>query len=337
MLKEDLDGGPDDEKYDPFRELADAYDHPTVGWLYEAYLEVAHLGALEKLQIGRQSVLEMEGIGLDGALAKLRGGKFSFTAFGGIPGNIYEDPGFVDPDNGNFALTAGSPLQGSGIGLENINLAAPANLVGEALEGGARLTFASVDGATGYVLYWGESAGSYTQSRDLGKALVGTVDGLAAVPYYFAVATKNGGRSKAIIVTPLATAAAPVSEQTKPEVFGINPTLITTGSGALLTVTGKNFSTGAKVLFGSDEAGEITVVDANTITVKASALKPGIYPAIVVNTDLGRGALTQALTVRSKATSTSSGGCASTGQGDLGLALAFLPLALLWLRRRDVR
>lgn len=98
MLKEDLDGDPDDAKNDPFREIADAYKDSTVGWLYEAYIELAEIGALKSVRIGRQTVLEMDAISLDGALAELEAGKFTFTAFGGRPANLYEDPDYTERD-----------------------------------------------------------------------------------------------------------------------------------------------------------------------------------------------------------------------------------------------
>lgn len=117
LLQEDLDGDPSRAEYFPFRDIRDAYEGNTAGWLYLAYAELDTQGFLQTVRVGRQEMLELEPVAFDGGLATLRATrKINVTVFGGIPVNFFETDRSNDSIAGgyveyrvlrNLALTAG--------------------------------------------------------------------------------------------------------------------------------------------------------------------------------------------------------------------------------------
>ncbi len=251
-------------------------------------------------------------------------------------GNIYADPKFRNPDAGDFSLLSGSPVAEMGIG-SSAKPAAPTGLAGEPLDGAVRVTFNEVGGASGYRVYWGSSAGSYPQQLNLGRERVATISGLAEMPYYFAVAAYNangtGIRSEAIVVTPYPAAVTPQSE---PEVHGVNPHRVY-ARPTEITILGTGFAEGVTAYAG---AVTLEVIEVTPTMIKAKttkALKPGLYPVVVINADLGEGALPQAITViRNPAAEDT--GCAAGGNPTADLRWMWFLLPLAWFRlRRSLR
>jgi len=93
QLQEDVDGKARRDRFDPFRDLADTYDQPTVGWIYLAYAELTRPGPFQLLRAGRQDLLDLLPIPFDGGLVTVQPSTkvdLNLTAFGGIPTNLFE-------------------------------------------------------------------------------------------------------------------------------------------------------------------------------------------------------------------------------------------------------
>ncbi|MFM8334973.1 MAG: IPT/TIG domain-containing protein, partial [Opitutaceae bacterium] len=81
-----------------------------------------------------------------------------------------------------------------------------------------------------------------------------------------------------------------------PVVTGVSPTQGAIAGGAVVTITGSNFKTGAKVLFGSTPATDLVVVSATQITCKAPANIPAKVSVTVEAADGSRSTLANAFT-----------------------------------------
>jgi len=90
-LHEDIDGRPE---VSVFRDLYDTYGDAVVGFLYTAYVEAIDLGPLSRIRAGRQYLAESVDIRFDGALfeapAPFMPEVLRFSAYGGVPVNLYE-------------------------------------------------------------------------------------------------------------------------------------------------------------------------------------------------------------------------------------------------------
>jgi hypothetical protein len=81
-----------------------------------------------------------------------------------------------------------------------------------------------------------------------------------------------------------------------PVVTSISPNTGTTTGGTRVTLTGKNFVSGAKVTFGGPAATSVVVVSATQITANTPRHKPGRVDIVVTNPGGQRGMLAGAFT-----------------------------------------
>src|SRR5262249_51955559 len=70
-----------------------------------------------------------------------------------------------------------------------------------------------------------------------------------------------------------------------PAISGISPTSGTTAGGTFLTITGTNFVTGATVTVGGNNATNVNVVSATSITCNTPAHAAASVPVVVKNPD----------------------------------------------------
>jgi len=92
LMQEDVDGLPEDDEFDPFREVADSYRDGVAGWVYLAYAEARSFGFLSEARLGRQEEVNLEPVAFDGGLVTVKPRKmFEVTAFGGVPVNLFEE------------------------------------------------------------------------------------------------------------------------------------------------------------------------------------------------------------------------------------------------------
>ena len=83
-----------------------------------------------------------------------------------------------------------------------------------------------------------------------------------------------------------------------PILTGVSPNRGLTAGGTSVTLTGRNFASGATVSFGGARATSAVVVSATQITAKAPAHKPGSVNIVVSNADGQRGTLSKIFTYR---------------------------------------
>jgi hypothetical protein len=85
----------------------------------------------------------------------------------------------------------------------------------------------------------------------------------------------------------------------KPVITGVSPSTGPTAGGTPVTITGKNFVSGAKVIFGGAAATSVMVVSATQITAKTPRHnKLGAVSVVVTNPDGGSGTLANGFTYR---------------------------------------
>lgn len=104
-----------------------------------------------------------------------------------------------EPYNGS-STGGGSPIDVgnvasytlSGLNASSTTLPPPSGLMAAPGNKSIALSWSAVEGASGYMLYWSTSPGSYTQSQDVGNVTSYTVSGLTnGTTYYFAASTYN--------------------------------------------------------------------------------------------------------------------------------------------------
>lgn len=242
------------------------------------------------------------------------------------------DPLFANPDAGNFTFTSASPLSTMDAGArDRTPLPGPEGLKAEPGPESVSLTFDHVAGAVKYTVYWGDQPGAYPQSEEVGLHTFAKITGLKVQPYHFVVRAHDGMREGEASV---AVVAAPLSGEPSPEVAvdGVEPARIPARKGVELTIVGSGFVKGAKVFAGSTKV-KVLEITPHQIRVRIpKTLSAGIYPVAVVNKDLSRGVLHEALTVYTPSRSAPQSGCA-TGEA---AALWWLLMPLAYRLRRRV-
>ena len=83
-----------------------------------------------------------------------------------------------------------------------------------------------------------------------------------------------------------------------PTVTSVSPTTGRTTGGTSVTLTGRNFASGARVTFGGATATSVVVVSATQITAKTPPHKPGTVNIVVTNANGQRGTLASGFTYR---------------------------------------
>ena len=81
-----------------------------------------------------------------------------------------------------------------------------------------------------------------------------------------------------------------------PILTGVSPTTGRTTGGTSVTLTGRNFASGATVTFGGAAATSVVVVSATHITAKSPPHKAGRVAIVVSNADGQRGTLSKSFT-----------------------------------------
>jgi hypothetical protein len=81
-----------------------------------------------------------------------------------------------------------------------------------------------------------------------------------------------------------------------PSVSAVSPALGTASGGTIVTITGSNFVSGAKVTFGTTAATNVTFVSSTTLTATAPANATGLVAITVINPDAQKGSLSSAYT-----------------------------------------
>lgn len=248
------------------------------------------------------------------------------------------DPLFANPDAGNFTFASASPLNTMDVGArDRAPLPGPERVKTEPGTESVTVTFDAVAGAKKYTVYWGDVKGEYPQSKEIGLHTFDKITGLAARRYYFVVRAHDGFRegepSVAVMETPLSGHVWSVVE-----VDGVNPARVPSRKDVEVVVFGSGFVEGAKVFAGSTRA-EVVEIKPNKLKVRfPKALKAGVYPIVVVNPDLGRGALPKAITVFDPARAESATGCASgDASGTWVLLIPLLGLLLARARSQAIR
>ena len=123
LLQQDIDDHPSSGEFDPFREASDTYRDSAAGWLYMAYGEYSSTGFVKTMRLGRQDVIELEPVAFDGGLLTLQANKrFSLTAFGGVPTNIFEENGGRQGDSVAGAYVDWRPMRNVAVILGYLNL-----------------------------------------------------------------------------------------------------------------------------------------------------------------------------------------------------------------------
>ncbi|MCP3981387.1 MAG: hypothetical protein GY716_18975 [bacterium] len=114
---------------------------------------------------------------------------------------------------------------------------------GTAAAGTINLGWEQVPEATGYRVYFGTDAGSYTSFRSLGDTLSGSLDDLeSCTRYYVAVKAFNAGGESG-------TYSNEVSGWPRPEIASYSPSAVEQGGQYTLDLVGSNFEPGAELVF----------------------------------------------------------------------------------------
>jgi len=175
----------------------------------------------------------------------------------------------------------------------------------------------------GYRVYYGTSAGSYSQNVDVGNVTSTTLTGLTdCTTWYVAVKAYDtaGNLSQ--------TYSNQVSGWPRPTISSSNPSTVEQGATLSLTLTGSNFQSGATVQFSNPgvTVNSVTVNSCTQLTVAVAvgaAAAAGATNVEVINADQVFGAGTGVLTVQAAVAPT----VASTAPADgaTGVAVTVKP------------
>lgn len=147
----------------------------------------------------------------------------------------------------------------------------------------------------GYVVSWGTTPGSYTQSRDVGNVVTTAVPNLVTgTRYYFAVQAYNTSGLTSAYSSEV-SALVP-DGLVPPVVTSITPNSGSTKGGTTVTVRGTGFTAGADLLLGGTPALGVTVLDATTLTGVTPARAAGTVDVVVVVNGLSSAPLAGAFT-----------------------------------------
>ncbi|MEW6127530.1 MAG: IPT/TIG domain-containing protein [Acidobacteriota bacterium] len=155
-----------------------------------------------------------------------------------------------------------------------------------------------------YDIYFGTNATPPLIAADVqtgspgpGTAETFTVSGLApGVTYYWRVVGKTMANRTAgsTVISFITASGSPPANP--PTVASVMPTSGANFGGTTVTISGTGFASGASVSVGNLAATNINVVDSSTITARVPAHANGLVDVVVVNSNGGRGALSDAFT-----------------------------------------
>ncbi len=175
----------------------------------------------------------------------------------------------------------------------------------------------------GYRVYYGTSAGSYSQSVDVGNTTQATLSGLeACTTWHVAVKAYDTGGAES------ANFSSEIVGLPRPVVSSVSPTSAQQASSATLTIGGESFASGASVEISGTGVTVTSVqqVSCNSITVNvdvAAGAPTGARDVTVVNPDNTFGTLAGAFTVAANAAPSVSS--TSPADGATGVAETVLP------------